>query len=87
MACVVLQGVAWSILVAAMVNWAIRHAPGSTDTANGTYATVFSAGNATGSLAGSALFAVVGAAWLPVASLVVALGAAVLVWTMRGAKK
>ena len=86
-ACVVLQGVAWSILVAAMVNWAIRHAPGSTDTANGTYATVFSAGNATGSLAGSALFAVVGAAWLPVASLVVALGAAVLVWTMRGAKK
>ena len=83
-ACVVLQGVAWSVLVASMVNWAIRHAPGSTDTANGTYATVFSAGNASGSLIGAALLAVVGAAWLPVASLVVTLAAAVLVWTMRG---
>ncbi|MGC4174712.1 MFS transporter [Demequina sp.] len=83
-ACVALQGFAWSILVAAMVNWAIRHAPGSTDTANGTYATVFGAGNAAGSAAGAALFAAVGAAWLPVASLVITLGAAVLVWTMRG---
>jgi DHA1 family inner membrane transport protein len=83
-ACVLLQGFAWSVLIAAMVNWAIRHAPGSTDTANGTYATVFSAGNASGSLVGAALLAAVGAAWLPVASLVVTVGAAVLVWTMRG---
>ena len=52
-ACVVLQGVAWAVLVASMVNWAIRHAPGSTDIANGTYATVFSAGNASGSLIGA----------------------------------
>jgi predicted MFS family arabinose efflux permease len=82
--CIILQGAAWSILVASMVNWAIRHAPGSTDTANGTYATVFSAGNASGSLTGAALLAAVGAAWLPVASLVVTLAAGVLVWTMRG---
>ena len=82
--CVVLQGFAWSVLVAAMVNWAIRHAPGSTDTANGTYATVFSAGNATGSLVGAALLAAVGAAWLPVASLVIAIAAAFVVWSARG---
>jgi predicted MFS family arabinose efflux permease len=82
--CVAAQGFGWSVLVAAMVNWAIRHAPGSTDTANGTYATVFGAGNASGSLLGAALLAAVGAAWLPVASLVFVLGAAVLVWTMRG---
>jgi len=83
-ACVILQGFAWSVLVASMVNWAIRHAPGSTDMANGTYATVFGAGNATGSLAGAALLAAAGAAWLPVASLVATGGAAVLVWSMRG---
>lgn len=83
-ACVILQGFAWSVLVASMVNWAIRHAPGSTDMANGTYATVFGAGNATGSLAGAALLAAAGAAWLPVASLAVTVGAGVLVWTMRG---
>jgi predicted MFS family arabinose efflux permease len=82
--CVATQGFGWSVLVAAMVNWAIRHAPGSTDIANGTYATVFGAGNATGSLLGAAILAAVGAAWLPVASLVFVLGAAVLVWTMRG---
>jgi predicted MFS family arabinose efflux permease len=85
--CVVVQGSAWSILLASMVNWAIRHAPGSTDTANGTYATVFSAGNATGSIVGAALIAVAGAAWLPVASLVLTAAAAVLVWTMRGRYK
>jgi predicted MFS family arabinose efflux permease len=82
--CVAAQGFGWSVLVAAMVNWAIRHAPGSTDTANGTYATVFGAGNASGSLLGAALLAAVGAAWLPVASLAFVLGSAVLVWTMRG---
>jgi hypothetical protein len=35
-------------------------------------------------LLGAAILAAVGAAWLPVASLVFVLGAAVLVWTMRG---
>jgi len=82
--CVAAQAFGFSVLVAAMVNWAIRHAPGSTDTANGTYATVFGAGNAVGSLAGAAILAAVGAGWLPVASLVATGGAAVLVWTMRG---
>ncbi len=83
--CVILQGLSTSVLVASMVMWAIRHAPGSTDTANGIYATAFSAGNASGSLGGSALLAAAGAAWLPVASLVVSIAAATLVWTMRGA--
>ena len=82
-ACVVAQGFGWSVLVAAMVNWAIRHAPGSTDTANGTYATVFGAGNAAGSVLGAGLLAAVGAAWLPVASLVLVGVASVLVWTVR----
>ena len=82
---VVLQAAAWAVLIASMVNWAIRHAPGSTDTANATYATIFNAGITLGSLAGAALLAGVGAAWLPVASLVVTVAAAVLVWTMRGA--
>lgn len=83
--CVALQSFAWSVLVASMVNWAIRHAPGSTDTANGIYATVFNAGITLGSLGGAALLASVGAAWLPLASLVVTVIAAGLVWTMRGA--
>jgi len=83
-ACVILQGFAWSVLVASMVMWAIRHAPGSTDTANAIYATVFNAGIVGGSLIGAVLLASVGASWLPVASLVVTAAAGALVWTMRG---
>lgn len=83
-ACVVLQGAAWSVLVASMVMWALRHAPGSTDTANALYATVFNAGIVVGSLIGAGLLASVGATWLPVASLLVISVAGLLVWTMRG---
>ena len=82
--CVMAQSFGFAVLVAAMVNWAIRHAPGSTDIANGIYATVFGAGNAAGSLLGAVLLAAVGASWLPVASLLFVAGASVLVWTMRG---
>lgn len=83
---VLLQGFAWSVLVASMVNWAIRHAPGSTDIANAAYATVFNAGNALGSVLGAVLLAAVGAGWLPVASLVLTIAAALVVWSVRGSR-
>ncbi len=54
-----LQGVAWSILVAALVNWALRHSPWSSDIGNGLYNSVFNAGN----VAGSWLGAIVVASW------------------------
>lgn len=81
---VLVQAFAWSVLVASMVNWAIRHAPGSTDIANAGYATVFNLGNAVGSVVGAALLAWVGAGWLPAASLVLTLVAAGVVWSVRG---
>ncbi|WP_203652798.1 MFS transporter [Demequina activiva] len=79
-AMIVLQGFAWSILVAAMVNWAMRHTPWKSDIGVGAYASTFNAGNAVGSVVGASLLAWVGAQWLPVASLVLTLAAAVLVW-------
>jgi predicted MFS family arabinose efflux permease len=73
------------VLIESLVNWAIRHSPESTDTPNAMYATDFNYGIMPGSLVGAALLARVGAAWLPVGSLVACAIAAVLVWTMRGA--
>lgn len=79
-AMIVLQGFAWSVLVAAMVNWAMRHTPWKSDIGVGAYTSTFNAGNAVGSVVGASLLAWVGASWLPVASLALTLTAAVLVW-------
>ncbi|MFW2513670.1 MFS transporter [Demequina sp. SO4-13] len=65
---VLLQGLAWSLLVAAMLNWALRHTPWSSDIGVGAQASTFNAGNAVGSVAGAAMLAWWGAQWLPLAS-------------------
>jgi|GEM_PF-818723 len=79
-----LQGVAWSILVVVMVNWALRHTPWTSDIGNGTYATVFNLGNAIGSRLGAVILGVWGARWLPVSSFAVTAVALVLVLTVGG---
>ena len=80
LAALVLQGLGWSIAIAALVNWAMRHAPWSSDIAVGAYGGVFNLGNAFGSLLGAGVLAWLGAVWLPAGSLVLALAASVIVW-------
>jgi predicted MFS family arabinose efflux permease len=79
-----LQGLAWSILVVAMVNWALRHTPWTSDIGNGTYATLFNMGNAIGSRLGAVILGGWGARWLPVGSLGLTVAALVLVLTIGG---
>ncbi|MCB2411940.1 MFS transporter [Demequina sp. TTPB684] len=85
-AMIALQGVSWSILVIAMVNWALRHSPWTVDIGNATYASMFNAGNVLGSRVGAVMLGAWGARWLPVASMLLIAGALALVLTMpRGA--
>ena len=83
-AMICLQGLAWSITVVAMVNWALRHTPWTSDLGNGAYATVFNLGNAVGSRLGAVIVGVWGARWLPVGSLGLTAAALVLVLTVGG---
>jgi predicted MFS family arabinose efflux permease len=83
-AMVCLQGLGWSITVVAMVNWALRHTPWTSDLGNGAYATVFNLGNAVGSRLGAVIVGVWGARWLPVGSLGLTAAALVLVLTVGG---
>ncbi len=79
---VALQGVSWSILVVAMVNWALRHSPWTVDIGNATYATLFNAGNVVGSRVGAVMLGTLGARWLPVASMLLIAVALALVLTL-----
>ncbi len=79
----VVQGVAWSVFVAAMVVWAMRHSPWSSDLGVALYAATFNAGNAVGSFAGSFILGGPGASWLPVASMAATAVAFALVVTVR----
>ncbi len=81
-AMIALQGVSWSILVIAMINWALRHSPWTVDIGNATYATLFNAGNVVGSRVGAIMLGVWGARWLPVASMLLIAVALTLVLTM-----
>ena len=83
-AMICLQGLGWSITVVAMVNWALRHTPWTSDLGNGAYATVFNLGNAVGSRLGAVIVGVWGARWLPVSSLGLTAAALVLVLTVGG---
>ncbi|MFW7414070.1 MFS transporter [Demequina sp. SO4-18] len=76
---VLLQGLAWSLLVAAMLNWALRHTPWSSDIGVGAQASTFNAGNAVGSVLGAGMLAWWGAQWLPLASAVMSAAALVLI--------
>lgn len=77
-----LQGLAWSLLVAAMLNWALRHTPWSSDIGVGAQASTFNAGNAVGSILGAGMLAWWGAQWLPWASAAMAAVAVALVWAV-----
>ncbi len=78
----VVQGLAFSVFVAAMVTWAMRHSPWSSDIGVALYAGTFNGGIAIGSLTGSWILAGHGAAWLPVVSLLATAGALTLVLTV-----
>lgn len=80
-AMIALQGVSWSILVIAVVNWALRHSPWTVDIGNATYATLFNAGNVVGTRVGAIVLASWGPRWLPVASMAMIALALTLVLT------
>ena len=85
-AMIALQGISWSVLVIAVVNWALRHSPWTVDIGNATYATLFNVGNVIGSRVGAIMLGAWGARWLPVASWLLVAVALGLVLTMpRGA--
>ena len=65
---IVMQGVSWSLLVAAMLNWALRHSPWSSDIGAGAQASFFNGGMAAGSILGAGMLSWWGAQSLPFAS-------------------
>jgi len=83
-AMICLQGLAWSVTVVSMVNWALRHTPWTSDLGNGAYATMFNLGNAVGSRLGAVIVGVWGARWLPVGSLALTAAVLVLIFTVGG---
>lgn len=68
----------WAILIAALLNWALRHTPWRTEIGAGSYTMTFNGGAAVGPLLGAVIVARWGLAWLPVISLVLTLAAAVV---------
>lgn len=65
----VLQAAGWASLVAALLNWAMRHTPWRTDIGAATYTVVFSLGGAIGPVVGSTIVAEWGTRALPLMSL------------------
>lgn len=68
----------WAILLAALLNWALRHTPWRTEIGAGTYTMALNGGAAAGPLVGAGIVAVWGLAWLPLVSLGLTLAAAVV---------
>lgn len=68
----------WAIMLAALLNWAMRHTPWRTEIGAGTYATTLNAGAAAGPMLGAGIVALWGLAWLPVVSLGLTFAAAVV---------
>lgn len=68
----------WAIMLAALLNWAMRHTPWRTEIGAGTYATTLNAGAAAGPMLGAGIVALWGLAWLPVVSLGLTFVAAVV---------
>ncbi len=65
----VVQAAAWAVLVAALLNWAMRHTPWRTEIGAGVYTVVFNCGAALGPVLGGLVVATWGAARLPLVSL------------------
>ena len=83
LALLVVQGFCWAVVVASHLNWAMRHAPGRTDVLMAGYQSLYNMGNMLGPIAGGAILAAHGAAWLPVASTALAGAAFLVVLTVR----
>jgi len=71
----VLQASGWAALVAALLNWAMRHTPWRTDIGASTYTVAMNSGAALGPVVGAAIVASWGTRFLPLASLVLTVGA------------
>ena len=71
----VLQAAGWAALVAALLNWAMRHTPWRTDVGASTYTVAMNSGAALGPVLGAAIVAGWGTRVLPLASLVLTIAA------------
>ena len=78
----VLLSSGWAVLVAALLNWAMRHAPMRTDLAGGVYTSTANAGSALGPVLGAWVVASFSTAILPWVSLVLTGAAGVVVATV-----
>ncbi|WP_084129859.1 MFS transporter [Demequina sp. NBRC 110055] len=78
----VLLSSGWAVLVAALLNWAMRHAPVRTDLAGGVYTSTANAGSALGPIVGAWVVATFSTAVLPWFSLVLTAAAGVVVATV-----
>ncbi|MDN4483775.1 MFS transporter [Demequina lignilytica] len=77
----VLQAAGWAVLLSALLNWAMRHTPWPTDMGASIYTVTMNSGAALGPVVGSVLAARWGLWLLPLASLVLTLGAAAITAT------
>lgn len=75
------QAAGWAVLVAALLNWAMRHTPWRTEMGAATYTVTMNAGAAVGPLLGAAVVATVGTRWLPLVSLALTTLAGIVVAT------
>ncbi len=77
-----LQAAAWAVLVAALLNWAMRHTPWRTEVGAGAYTVIFNSGAAVGPVIGAAIVATFGLEMLPWVSLGLTAVAGALVATV-----
>lgn len=66
-----LQAAGWAVLVAALLNWAMRHTPFRTELGGGMYTTTANAGAATGPIVGAVIVSGWGTQALPLVSFVI----------------
>ncbi|MDE0573448.1 MFS transporter [Demequina sp. B12] len=66
-----LQAAGWAVLIAALLNWAMRHTPFRTELAGGMYTTTANAGAATGPIVGAVIVSGWGTQALPLVSFVI----------------
>ncbi|MFW7414056.1 MFS transporter [Demequina sp. SO4-18] len=78
----VVQAASWAVIVAALLNWAMRHTPWRSEMGAGAYTVVFNVGAALGPALGGLIVATWGAQWLPFVSLGLTLVAAGVIATV-----
>ncbi|NYI41898.1 MFS transporter [Demequina lutea] len=78
----VLLAAGWAALLAALINWAMRHTPWRTDVGASTYTMAMNSGGALGPLVGAAIVAAWGTRALPLVSLGLTAAAAIVTTTI-----